>query len=197
MQQFAISILALMAVSLAGTPSFSSDNVLQGNWQAQCAPLPDRHSALGSLHLNEGTLTAHFVLFADKSCETQNLTIDMNSQYVVVNSPGIVRNIDLVPTSVQMTLLNPDVVQYYNKNQICNLSGWELNQPKDISGASCPAFHAPKNDQINYDIFQISAGTLRFGAFPNAGATIQEDRPADIQKSPEFKIQTDPRPPYL
>jgi hypothetical protein len=178
-----VAALFLFAIPLGG---IASSNELPGNWALDCTPLPKRHSVTGQLKLDSSSLTAHFNQFADHECQTINLNIDLQYQYTTGASFGEGTALDLMPISATMTLLNEEVVQYYNRNSICGFNDWIMNRAHDVSGATCPGFSAPARDQSIYDIFGIDGGQLRFGRFPGLGPVHEDARPRSLQSALMF-----------
>lgn len=166
----------------------SADESITGTWKSNCIPLPKRHSIISTLTFSDTNVTATTQLFADSACATPNLVIVFEGNYQIGQLFGPGREFDFTPSAVTFTLLNPDVVQYYNANSGCGFSDWKLNETRNVSGKLCPSVQMPTVGLPGYDIMSIDRGSLRFGVFPQGALPSRpEERPRVLSPSIEYK----------
>lgn len=105
-------------------------------------------------------------LFADGACAVPSLIMKISGIYATGGPTGPGYEIRISPKSVLLTLINPDVVSYYNAKKACGYSDWALNTEKDISGIECEPSVVPLIPEQVDDIYNVTNGVLRFGSFP-------------------------------
>lgn len=173
-------------ISFISTLAFA-DSSISGVWKSKCIPLPKRHSIISTLNFSDSVVTATTQLFADSACETMNLAINFEGDYQIGGAHGSGLEFDFTPTVVTFTLLNLDVVQYYNANLGCGFSDWKLNEVRNVSGKLCPSVQMPTVGLPGYDIVAINGDSLQFGVFPQGALPMNpRDRPFDPSPAIEY-----------
>ena len=173
------------------TVAHASAPVLKVKWVSNCVPLP-RHSVISYLTFWQKKVEVKTELYSDHHCKVLNLKIDLIANYNLGKSLKNGRKFDYVPSSVMMTLVSDEVVNYYNENydQACYLSNWKLGIPKDISGKVCARIGIQEKHIQIYDLIFKSESHLQFGSFPNSGGgLVESDRPQMTNNSVIFRMK--------
>ncbi|MBD8892169.1 hypothetical protein [Roseibium litorale] len=163
---------AAWAQIAAGAPA------LEGRWQTACLPIGKngRHGMIVTLSVpedtartGEGPLHSVAQLYAKSDCADPTveavyegnvaLTQEATGQFLADQDVG----------TMTLTPQAPDVVALYNaqpEEKGCGLTGWQLNQPQDVSGKTCAVTAFPAAGTRLYDRAWIEGETLQFGGFP-------------------------------
>lgn len=112
---------------------------IEGKWMSNCYKLPKRHSVQTQLIFKNSKCNVISTLFADNECKIKNLNIHYDTAYEISNSFGEGEKFNYTPENIYLTIINPDVVEHYNKNfeAGCEISDWKLNETRDVSGKNC------------------------------------------------------------
>ncbi|SHM96333.1 hypothetical protein [Roseibium suaedae] len=156
----------------AGAPA------LAGSWKTACLPIGKngRHGMTVALNIpqetgqtGEGPIEAVAQLFAKADCAVPTVHVVYEGKVALTQEAIGQFLVDQDTGSVTMTPQAEDVVGFYNakpEEMGCGLSGWQLNQPRDVSGKTCSQTRFPETGSRVYDRAWLESGTLRFGVFP-------------------------------
>lgn len=149
---------------------------MQGNYSA-CVTSPLYPGYYNKVSVNvSGTTFLHTLeLSASNTCatyywrQTFNYEIDKASYRVSGDLKNI--NLDLKMVNFKLRWNNAG---YMNANYDCDLTGWVLNQDKDLTGVECAevistydSFHTSFKDVGDKEYFQIYLGTILGQASPS------------------------------
>lgn len=164
--------VAAWAQAAAGAPA------LGGRWQTACLPIGKngRHGMIVTLTVpedtarrGEGPVQADAQIYARSDCLSPTVSAHYEaSAGFIQEAPGAFLADQEVDT-VTLTPKSSDVVEFYNakpEEMGCGLTGWQLNQPRDVSGRTCSVTAFPAPGSRIYDRVWVEDGTLQFGAFP-------------------------------
>lgn len=142
--------------------SFAGD--LDGHWKQDCARgyLKEEHF-LG----DSATYTEHN--FRDLSCLTPSVDSVSRGTLVPGNpllDPLGASELDFVFSSVGFTPRDQAAADFYESISLCGLTGWKVNEEKDITGLVCEFFAQGLKMQVP------AAGTRKFGIVKREGDSL-------------------------
>jgi len=114
----------------------------------------------------KGALTAAMGMFSDAACASKNFGIDLVGTYTIGNdttTPAGAKELDLIWSSVSLTISNADYVGTFNQHKFCGFEDFVVNVAKDVSTANCGEGNLPKANSTEYDIFKIEGSSLFLG----------------------------------
>lgn len=186
----------LIILSAFASITANAGKSLNGSiWRSRCISLEghtptNRHAISGLAWFDQSSGTAILELHPDKEnlcTDPPSLRMRLDFAYEIGDTFGKGKAIDLIPKSVQWTLLTSEVVEYYNKNSGCGFSDWKLNQSKNVSGKQCANYQTPTVGQKLFDIYSVEDQVLRFGGFPvNVSMTNESLRPTSFDSFVTF-----------
>lgn len=154
---------------------------LKGRWTTDCNPY-GRHASISNIHFEDSVFHSTGFLYERKGCAIATVEAQMQGSF----KTGKNNEFDYIPTVLTLSLLKPDVVSHYNKNNICDYSDWELNVPKNIMGKmNCVGVHPPEKGKEIFDLYNYHAEEgLKFAIFPvGKSVTEPKDRPKTVPNS--------------
>ena len=158
--------------------SACTHNKLQGTWKTECTPL-GRHASVSEVVFEGNHFKSNGYLFERKGCAVNTVHAQMNGTYSIDSK----ENFNYTPLTFKLSLLKNDVVEHYNKKQICGFTDWKINTPKNILGRQgCVGLFPPNKGQEIYDLYQLKTDNeLVFAIFPiGKGVTNKSKRPKQI-----------------
>lgn len=154
--------LVLLTVLIFSFSSLAEVSLI-GKWQSSCTKLIKRHSVISYMEITPEILIVIQRLYADQECKILNLEL---------KSEAIYQNIDLKfdwqPIQITLNIVNPEVVNFYNTNEMCGYNNWTLNQVRDVAGKLCKPNYMPSLGVIYQDHFLVKGSSvLQFNHFPD------------------------------
>jgi hypothetical protein len=165
----------LFALLLVAGSSAWADISLNGTWKSECVPFGknNRHGFIALLTFETSKLDVNFKMFADNQCSHENLVMKYEGAYASKNS-----DLDHIPNKVEMTILDQNVLDFYNANKGCGITGWKLIHAQSVSGRYCHPFQMPHKGKMFYDRYFRDGDKIQFGLIPLRWVTnTPKDRP--------------------
>lgn len=148
-----------------------------GSYTTSCLSYSKDRFFKSEVAIKESRFGGKFFLYGDSNCQNLDLVIDYSSE---VNYPTAFEMgpIDHKVKSALMIVFNDQIRDELNQGSFCGASAVRVGTPLNILGLSqCGPLRIPALDTVIFDMYEIKAGQLSFGAFPLLWVSQEEKRP--------------------
>lgn len=187
-------ILTLLISALASPLVAQASAPLNGLWRQHCQRGLVKEERIDGAH---AALTE--TNFRDPSCTKPSVSVE--SRGVLFPGGNVIlpvgaSELDFLFVGVRLTPRDQAAATYFEQEAMCGLTGWKLNEAKEIGGLLCELWSrgrpvpVPRAGLRKYGVVKASADALWFGRLsPARDASSPEKRPLELDPAPYKKVE--------
>lgn len=164
---------------------FSLAQNLNGVWTTDCQQGNKKIQVI-----REPLIYTFEIFHKDSQCQER--------QFYFLNVGSFIRTtntMDYQFSGIYLNVTDPNIIESFNRQSMCDLTHWTQNKDKEITGRMCLFFSSTKKAQIprkgefRYGIYKRIDNKIYFGKFDkNHNALTPEQRPVELD--PRFYTLT-------